>query len=91
MTPMTITSDVDGLGVTVTTDTDQVLITPRILAAFVKVIATGGLPDLQDMMRLAQSPCHHCGDRPSVGRDEYGARRCQMHEDAANAAGWSAS
>ena len=35
MTPMTITSDVDGLGVTVTTDTDQVLITPRILAAFI--------------------------------------------------------
>ena len=43
------------------------------------------------MMADAERPCHHCGDRPSVGRDEYGARRCQMHEDAANAAGWSAS
>jgi len=91
MTPMTITSDVDGLGVTVTTDTDQVLITPRILAAFADVTAAGDMPDLLAMMRLAQAPCHHCGDRPSVGRDEYGAPRCQMHEDAANAAGWSAS
>ena len=91
MTPMTITSDVDGLGVTVTTDTDQLLITPRILAAFIEVIATGGLPDLLAMMRLAQSPCSRCGDVPSVGRDEYDAPRCQMHEDAANAAGWSAS
>lgn len=91
MTPMTITSDVDGLGVTVTTDTDQVLITPRTLAAFVEIIASGELIDLQVSMRLAQSPCHHCGDRPSVGLDECGAPRCQVHEDAANAAGWDAS
>ena len=43
------------------------------------------------MMADAERPCHHCGDRPSVGRDEYGAPRCQVHEDAANAAGWAAS
>lgn len=43
------------------------------------------------MMTDAERPCHYCGERPSVGRDEYGAPRCQVHEDAANAAGWSAS
>lgn len=43
------------------------------------------------MMADAERPCHYCGERPTVGRDNYGARRCQMHEDAANAAGWSAS
>jgi len=43
------------------------------------------------MMAESERPCHYCGERPSVGRDEYGAPRCQVHEDAANAAGWSAS
>ena len=43
------------------------------------------------MMTESEIPCHYCGERPTVGRDQYGARRCQMHEDAANAAGWSAS
>lgn len=45
------------------------------------------------MMADSERPCQQqkCGERPTVGRDQYGARRCQMHEDAANAAGWSAS
>ena len=45
------------------------------------------------MMTDAEIPCQQqrCGERPTVGRDQYGARRCQVHEDAANAAGWSAS
>ena len=43
------------------------------------------------MMTDAERPCHYCGERPTVGRDNYGARRCQMHEDAARDAGWSAS
>ena len=45
------------------------------------------------MMADSEIPCQQqkCGERPTVGRDQYGARRCQMHEDAANAAGWSAS
>ena len=45
------------------------------------------------MMAESERPCQQqrCGERPTVGRDQYGARRCQMHEDAANAAGWSAS
>ena len=45
------------------------------------------------MMAESERPCQQqrCGERPTVGRDEYGARRCQMHEDAANSAGWSAS
>ena len=52
---------------------------------------TGGHGNALQMMADSEIPCHHCGDRPSVGRDEYGAPRCQMHEDAANAAGWGAS
>lgn len=45
------------------------------------------------MMADSEIPCQQqkCGERPTVGHDQYGARRCQMHEDAANAAGWSAS
>lgn len=45
------------------------------------------------MMADSEIPCQQqkCGERPTVGRDQYGARRCQVHEDAANAAGWSAS
>ena len=45
------------------------------------------------MMADSEIPCQQqkCGERPTVSRDQYGARRCQMHEDAANAAGWSAS
>jgi len=45
------------------------------------------------MMAESEVPCQQqkCGERPTVGRDQYGARRCQMHEDAANVAGWSAS
>ena len=45
------------------------------------------------MMADSEIPCQQqkCGERPTVGRDQYGARRCQMHEDAANAAGWNAS
>ena len=45
------------------------------------------------MMADSEIPCQQqkCGERPTVGRDQYGARRCQMHEGAANAAGWSAS
>lgn len=45
------------------------------------------------MMADSEIPCQQqkCGERPTVGRDQYGARRCQMHEDAANAAGWDAS
>ena len=45
------------------------------------------------MMADSEIPCQQqkCGERPTVGRDQYGARRCQMHEDAANTAGWSAS
>jgi len=45
------------------------------------------------MMADSEIPCQQqrCGERPTVGRDEYDAPRCQMHEDAANAAGWSAS
>ena len=45
------------------------------------------------MMADSEIPCQQqrCGERPTVGRDEYGAPRCQVHEDAANAAGWSAS
>ena len=45
------------------------------------------------MMADSEIPCQQqrCGERPTVGRDQYGTRRCQMHEDAANAAGWSAS
>lgn len=45
------------------------------------------------MMSDSEIPCQQqrCGERPTVGRDQYGARRCQMHEDAANAAGWDAS
>ena len=45
------------------------------------------------MMAESVRPCQQqkCGERPTVGHDEYGARRCQVHEDAANAAGWSAS
>ena len=43
------------------------------------------------MMTDAERPCHYCRERPTVGRDNYGAPRCQMHEDAANAAGWDAS
>ena len=45
------------------------------------------------MMAESERPCQQqkCGERPTVSRDQYGARRCQMHEDAANAAGWSAS
>lgn len=49
--------------------------------------------DALNMMADSDIPCQQqkCGERPTVGRDQYGARRCQMHEDAANAAGWSAS
>ena len=45
------------------------------------------------MMSDSERPCQQqkCGERPTVSRDQYGARRCQMHEDAANAAGWDAS
>ena len=45
------------------------------------------------MMADSEIPCQQqkCGERPTVSRDQYGARRCQMHEDAANAAGWDAS
>ena len=45
------------------------------------------------MMADSEIPCQQqkCGERPTVSRDQYGATRCQMHEDAANAAGWDAS
>lgn len=45
------------------------------------------------MMADSEIPCQQqkCGERPTVGRDQYGARRCRVHEDAANAAGWDAS
>ena len=45
------------------------------------------------MMADSEIPCQQqkCGERPTVGHDQYGAPRCQMHEDAANAAGWDAS
>ena len=45
------------------------------------------------MMADSEIPCQQqkCGERPTVSRDQYGARRCQMHEDAARAAGWDAS
>lgn len=45
------------------------------------------------MMTESEIPCQQqrCGERPTVSRDQYGARRCQMHEDAARDAGWSAS
>ena len=54
---------------------------------------TGEHGNALQMMADSEIPCQQqkCGERPTVSRDQYGARRCQMHEDAANAAGWDAS
>ena len=54
---------------------------------------TGAHSHALQMMAESEIPCQQqrCGERPTVGRDQYGARRCQVHEDAANANGWDAS
>ena len=75
----------------------DVLVTREQLQAMTLLVAPQSLTFAHHialkMMADSEIPCQQqkCGERPTVGRDQYGARRCQMHEDAANAAGWSAS
>ena len=75
----------------------DVLVTRDQLEAMTLLIdpnsVTGEHGNALQMMADSEIPCQQqkCGERPTVGRDQYGARRCQMHEDAANAAGWDAS
>lgn len=73
----------------------DVLVTREQLEAMTLLIdpksVTGEHSNALQMMADSERPCHYCGERPTVGHDNYGARRCQMHEDAANTAGWDAS
>lgn len=80
--------DLNGRDVLVTRDQLEA-ITLLIDPASVTVAHSRAL----QMMADSEIPCQQrkCGERPTVSRDQYGARRCQMHEDAANAAGWEAS
>ena len=80
--------DLNGRDVYVTRDQLEAM-TLLVYPASVTVAHSHAL----QMMAESDIPCQQqrCGERPTVGRDQYGARRCQMHEDAASAAGWSAS
>ena len=75
----------------------DVLVTREQLEAMTLLIdpnsVTGEHSNALQMMADSEIPCQQrkCGERPTVSRDQYGARRCQMHEDAARAAGWDAS
>lgn len=80
--------DLNGRDVLVTRDQLEAM-TLLVAPASVTVAHSRAL----QMMADSEIPCQQqkCGERPTVSRDQYGARRCQMHEDAANAAGWDAS
>ena len=75
----------------------DVLVTREQLEAMTLLVAPASVTVAHSralqMMADSEIPCQQqkCGERPTVGHDQYGATRCQMHEDAARAAGWSAS